>query len=125
MKIDRKLADSFTNNGLQMPVHAAGAIERYLFYGLEPGGFLEAMFSGRYHDAAFKADIENKKYFVDIVKWITWSAPDACKGSRENIIAWIKLTDEQRREILVKNNLAHPLFDIIKKGQDTMYELNN
>lgn len=125
MKVDSRLLNSFTKNGQSMPTHTAGAISRYLFYGAMPGGFLESMFCGELNYAVFKADVENKKYFCDIAKWIEWYAPKESKGNLAKMIEWCKLTDDERREILVRNNLAHSIFEVLKSESVTSEEIND
>lgn len=125
MKIDKKLLHSFGDNGLQIPNHTAGAIARYLFFGASPGGFLTSMFVNDWYNAVFQADQVNKQHFCDIAKWVEWTAPNECKGSHEKMGQWIRMTDNERREILVRKNLAHTVFEVLKGGEKTLEEAHD
>lgn len=122
MEFDSKLIDQvFGRNGVQIPLHTAGAMLRYLIYGALPGSFLERMMMKDVYEACFKADLENKKYIADIMKCIEFNFPRNAWGSQEKILAWVKLTDEQRRKYLEETGFLHTVFEILKaKDPSTM-----
>jgi len=117
--MDKKLAESFRRNSLSIPPHTQEALAGYLIHGLPPGGFLTSMLLKELENAVFKADIANKPAFADIFKWVVWEAPIESWGTDEIMQKWMDLTDGQRREILVKNNLVNSVFEIISSKEET------
>ena len=117
--MDSKLAKSFMDNGLNIPPHTVDALAGYFLYGYQPGGFLTAMLMKELTNAVFVADTANKVAFVDIYKWISWQAPRESWGSSENMQKWMNLTDNQRRTILVRCNMANSVFEIIASKEET------
>jgi len=119
--MDSKLALAFKRhpNLNYMPPHTKDALAGYFFYGYQPGGFLTAMLTKDLTNAVFIADVANRGAFVDIFKWISWMAPPESWGSLEVMKKWIKLTDEQRRTILVRCELANSVFEIISSKEET------
>jgi hypothetical protein len=81
-------------------------LERYLVYGLEPGGFWTAVLANdcmgalaRSHPANSIPDLKNA------VNWIVYSWPSNSWGSYEAVKEWLSLTEEQRRRVLENRGL--------------------
>lgn len=70
------------------PVSASilGSLERYLNYGIMPGGFLTAVLENNLKEACARADYENRGNLYNIVGYIynyipytAWGSPDAVR----------------------------------------------
>lgn len=79
-----------------VPEHTMGALERYIFNGLEPGGFLTAVIEGDLYDAIARADHYNQKALADIVKYIYNYCPAGSFGSKRAFGEWLHDDDECR-----------------------------
>lgn len=79
---------------------AALALERMVPRSLHPGmishalagqpvgGFLTALFSNDLLGTLLRADDENLRCLVNICRWVWWSAPNDCHGSRKRVSEW-------------------------------------
>ncbi len=72
-----------------VPAHTRESFEHYFFGGCEPGGFLTAVLCNDLIGATTRCDSENRKYLVDIVKWMVNNAPHGSWGSREAVTNWL------------------------------------
>lgn len=115
MKIDTKMLEHLTRNGVQIPKHTLEAMVRYLIYGLHPGSFLERMITKDVYNACFCADFENKKFIADIMKCIEFNFPADCYGSEEKLCRWCGKNDEQRRKYLEEQGFLHTLYEVLKE----------
>ena len=59
----------------------------YVQYG-ECGSFLQSVMENNLLEAVCRADDDNIKAIVDIVKFVHWEIPGACHGSAEKVKAW-------------------------------------
>lgn len=66
-----------------------GGVERYLEFGVPPGGFLTAVICNNLKEAVGRADDTNQALLVDIIGWWYNEAPAASWGSREHMDRWI------------------------------------
>ena len=73
-----------------IPEHMQGAMKRYLFQGLQPGSFLEAVLTNNLSEAFRRADDININRIADYVRFLTWHAPAACWGSEEAYSRWVE-----------------------------------
>jgi hypothetical protein len=74
-----------------IPEHMIGALSRYVFDGLQPGSFLEAVLSNDLRRAAERADEYNRD---NIVNWVTLLynyVPASCWGSPEKYHQWVDI----------------------------------
>jgi hypothetical protein len=69
--------------------YMAGAVQRYVENGLEPGGFMTALLTNHLFDAVKRADGLNIAHIPQWVVWIETNLPFACYGSRDKYQAWI------------------------------------
>ena len=77
--------DYFTN----VPEHTQEALERYFIYGLEPGGFLQAVLCNNLTSAVLRADPANKLALSNIVGWLVDNAPRNSWGNVDFYKDWI------------------------------------
>jgi len=72
-----------------LPQHMRGPMQRYLDYGIPPGGFLEAVLANDLSGAVARADAVNRRYLPEIVSFVQWYCPVACWGSPDAVSDWI------------------------------------
>jgi hypothetical protein len=65
-------------------------IDRYVEKGIEPGGFLTAVFENNLFEAVARADSLSIAELPEIVKYIYNNCPIGCWGSREAFQSWMK-----------------------------------
>lgn len=81
---------------MEVPEHTREAIENYLVYGFQPGGFLTSVLTGDLYRAIQTADTANRRMLWAISKWIMDNAPCGSWGSPESFTAWVADTDGRR-----------------------------
>lgn len=69
------------------------AAENYLLYGLEPGGFLEAVIINDLYLAASRADHLNRPILSDIMKSVFHNFPVGSFGNRTSYRNWLNDKD--------------------------------
>jgi len=72
-----------------VPEHTAGALARYIFDGLPPGGFLTAVLSNNLMEAFGQADNINSAHMKEITSFIYNEIPAACWGSLKKMEEWM------------------------------------
>lgn len=72
------------------------ALENYLVYGLEPGGFLTSVLANDLRLAIGRADHWNRDNLPRIVEAITYSVPELAWGSYQRVRDWCKDKDSYR-----------------------------
>ncbi len=94
-------------NQWRVPGDFAVPMYNYLVFGLEPGGF----FTGWYANDAMAIlrshsgnTVESLK---DLSKWMLNCMPAEAMGSYEKVRTWMKLSDSERRRILVDAKLIY------------------
>lgn len=73
-----------------LPNHMHAALERYVFDGILPGGFLEAVLSNNLMEAVTKADYTNLAALKDWVMFVYWNIPSGCWKSDKHITDWVE-----------------------------------
>lgn len=87
----------------------------YLAYGIPAGGFCMHVLNNNFLGAMGSADsFWTNRSLKDLALWIIHNAPQPSYGSKENIYAWSKLTDEERRAIMIDYRLRPSVVDILK-----------
>jgi len=76
----------------KLPPHTAIGIERYVDGHMPVGSFLEAVFANDLFKAVAYADQDNLKALKQIVSYVFWETPGECRGSSENVKAWLAQT---------------------------------
>ena len=90
------------------------AIFGYLVYGWEPGGFLTAVMANDLLRAATVADVENVKRLAHVARFVVYALPHGCYGNYDQVKTWLRLTDQEREEILVAAQLLPDTFELIR-----------
>ena len=75
---------------MDVPIHTASSLEKYILYGTQVGGFLYAYLSNDLAGALGRADHKNLKAFVNIGKFLYNYAPSGCWGEQEYVEKWIR-----------------------------------
>jgi hypothetical protein len=87
----------------------------YFAYGIPAGGFCMHVLNNNFLGAMGSADHTwNGNSFKHLAKWITQYAPQQAYGSHEKIQEWMRLTDEERRDIMIELRLRPSVIDILK-----------
>jgi hypothetical protein len=74
----------------KLPTHTESSLESYILQGIPTGGFLQAVLSNNLREAVSRADDQNQRALVNIVKFLYNHAPSACWGSEGYYRDWIK-----------------------------------
>ncbi len=72
-----------------IPGHMHGGVERYVEFGIPPGGFLEAVLCNDLKGAVGRADSVNKMFLEKWVEYVTWYLPYQSQGSPEIVAKWM------------------------------------
>lgn len=75
----------------KIPEYMHDAVRRYVENGIQPGSFLEAIFSNDLKQAFWRADDTNRYVIHAWVDFICWGVPASCQGSVENFQNWVKM----------------------------------
>jgi len=78
------------HTGWEVPQDTRKTIERYLEYGIDPGGFLNALFSDKLTDTFQYADEFNRESIEYWVGFVFWEMPHPAVGSKEKMQAHIE-----------------------------------
>ena len=81
-----------------VPQHTKESFEDYILRGYTPGSFMYSVLCNDLVGATSHADTENKKYLLDIAKWMLHNAPALCWGSKQAVADWIEDKDRVRTE---------------------------
>lgn len=115
--MDSKLRLDYDNaEGRHVPPDLAEAIERYVFDGLEPGGFVTSLFAHDLLGAVGRAHPLIHEHFVGIARWMQWYAPAGCQGSYYAVRDWIRDRDQRRThwvETWQKQQMWHKLARVV------------
>ena len=87
----------------------------YMAYGLEPGGMLTSILENDWYNAVSRA---HPSLPVSVLKglqtWVEYHAPIQSYGSADKMVGWYKLTNEERRDIMIECGLRPSVIDILK-----------
>jgi len=75
---------------LSLPEHMRDGVADYIFFGIEPGGFLYAILSNDLYGACRRADDINAVCIFAYMFFLHNYAPSECFGSEERVQAWTK-----------------------------------
>ena len=78
------------------------ALENYLMYGFEPGGFLTSVLANDLYLAVGRADHWNKDNLPEIVKEILFRMPNMSYGSYAAVKDWCRDRDSRRSEYALR-----------------------
>lgn len=73
-------------------------LENYLFYGIEPGGFLTAVICNDLSNAVRRGDFHNRKdqSLHSLISFMDHKLPSGCWGSRQAYKEWMADEDGDR-----------------------------
>ena len=74
-----------------VPRHLIGGIVRYVLHGIQPGGFLTAVFSNDLKGAIARADEGSYAGLRGIVVFMHSAVPAGCQGSEEAFRKWTEI----------------------------------
>ena len=99
------------------------SLYRYYFYGITPGGFLTRVLANDMVGAMNSCHPANDLSVIkELCNWLSSTAPRASWGNNYAVEYWTTdLNDRQREEILIRYQLAEPLFDKIKYSSTEQY----
>lgn len=83
-------ASAYSYRNHYIPARMMGGIERYIRQGIKPGGFLTALFEGRFMDALAVADDENYNNIQAYVAYLYNEVPRMAYGRAEAVKKWIE-----------------------------------
>jgi len=87
----------------------------YLAYGMPPGSFCKSVIINDFYGAALRAHhLLDMNFMRDIARWLVNETPEDSYGSVEKYKAWIKLSDDDRRDILILYKLRPSVIDVLK-----------
>lgn len=80
----------------------------YLVYGFSPGSFFTAVLANNFYDAVARSHPSNTMTALKkLTGWMRDCMPPEALGSYHAVEEWIKLTEEERRSILIRDNLIY------------------
>ena len=89
-----------------VPKDFADPFYNYLVFGFSPGSCFTAVLANDFMDVMSRSHPANTvEAFKALVGWMRDSMPRSSYGSYEAVDAWIRLTADQRRDILEQHNL--------------------
>lgn len=80
---------------LGLPDYMMGGVTRWVFDGIPPGSFLEAVFTNNLSKAVFCADRNNKQKLAEWAEFSYWYLPAMCRGNDKNVKNWKGLNNER------------------------------
>jgi hypothetical protein len=83
--------------GMRWSEDQKGAMNRFLFDGLMPGGHMEAMLAHDYERALYNADTHSRTVFWATATWIRENAPELCQGSYSAVEFWCRNPELRER----------------------------
>ena len=85
--LESRLIKALEEQGI--PEYMHGGVIRYVIDGVEPGGFLTALFCNDFKEVVGRADLTNQSLLVQWARFIYNDVPAPCQGSREKFDSWI------------------------------------
>src|ERR1035437_2551850 len=88
MKPLKKELKMYTFREFYIPERMMDELERWVLYGIQPGGFLTAVLENNLRSACEQADDENLHNLPAYVAYLYNNVPADCWGSNEKMKAW-------------------------------------
>ena len=83
-------------------------ISNYLVYGFEPGSFFTALLANDFFRAMQHSHPANSvPKLKHLTGWIESAVPFEAFGSYQKVTDWLRLTDDQRRALLIQRGLVY------------------
>jgi hypothetical protein len=91
-----------------VPLEYFEPISNYLAHGFEPGSFFTALLANDFFRAMQHSHPANSiPELKHLTAWIESAVPFEAFGSYQKVTNWLRLTDEQRRALLVQRGLVY------------------
>lgn len=74
------------------------SLDRYAEHGIPTGSFLRAVLSNDLTEAVCRADDENRRDLLEIVKYVYNEMPSMCHGSSERVSQWVMIKAAKREK---------------------------
>jgi len=94
-------------NYWRVPGDFAMPMFNYLVFGFEPGSFFKGWYAGDALSIIHSHPANTVESLKDLSKWMINCMPPAAYGSYEQVNAWTKMPEEQRRKILEDWDLVY------------------
>ncbi len=92
----------------RVPRDFAEPMYNYLIYGFNPGGCFTSVLANDFYGAITRSHPSNTiEAFKALSGWIQDNVPHEARGSYDAVSNWCYVTNEQRREILEKQELIY------------------
>jgi hypothetical protein len=78
-----------------LPGHLRDGMQRYMEFGIEPGGFLRAVLENNFEMALSRADMSLERSDLDAIVFFLQTLPSDAWGSPAIVQAWIKGHEER------------------------------
>lgn len=116
-KMHPMFSDTFEYYG-RVPIEIREALWNYFAFGFEPGSFIRAVLENDFSRAVTTAhSLLPVESLRQLAKWLGHYAPYKSFGNRERVNAWVELTNEQRRDIMIEHGLRPGVFDVLSGRQ--------
>lgn len=118
--MDKKFLESFRNyyGGLEVSDEYLEVIERYVLYGLPPGGMWTSIFANDILSASCRSHPSNDwDQLKRVMQWIVRTSPKQCWGSYEAVNEWCRLDAKTREEICSQAGIQTTMWDILSEKE--------
>ncbi len=85
----------------------ANPMINYLVHGFEPGSFFMGWYANDATAILHSHPANTVEALKDLTKWMLNCMPPEARGSYEKVRMWMKLSDSERRKILVDSKLIY------------------
>lgn len=109
-------------NHWRVPRDFAEPMYNYLVYGFEPGGFFKGWYARDAMAIIHSHPANTVEALKDLSKWMLNCMPVEANGSYDKVYAWMKMSADERRAILVECDLVYTAEQetyMILKGEPT------
>lgn len=116
------MGDSTVSEYDTIPLPSRDALIMHILYGIEPGGFIDAVLCNDFMYAVQKADGENIKLLRVYANFLYNYAPHACYGTVKDVEHW---RDRRTEEPLLASQAEWPTAEWSKAAQaisDSFYD---
>lgn len=76
------------------------ALDRWVWFGIYPGGFLNSVLENNLRDSIARCDSQNVKKIAKIVRFIYHNCPGNCWGNQNSVKTWAEMDDEVRLSLV-------------------------
>lgn len=95
-EVDRCKQDEFYR---RIPKSTIESIHRFVFDGIEPGGFVSGVMTNDLKEAVGRADVWNLAALKEIVTYCHMELPRTCWGSHEKVKDWMLIRAQASQRV--------------------------